>query len=204
MHVSRIIYCGKPSPPNHLDAMLPLWLATPALLPQKTGVLCHGCHLQADEWERVVWGDPASGSLGRVPATLRIAQQEQACAIVFGTGASKDPQTGELESVRTLALARERCANGGLRRDFPSSFDSRSAALSAAQLDSVRTDTKSLDTRSELREAAKIFKELGVTRVVLVSSPTHLPRCLRDAEAIFASERFLRHGVLLGAPSGTS
>lgn len=184
--------------------LLQLTPAMATMLTQKTGVLCHGYHCQADEWERVVWGDPASGRLGRVPAALRIAQQEQACAIVFGTGASKDPQTGELESVRTLAIARERCANSGLRRDFPSSFDSQSAALSAAHLDGALADTKSLNTRSELREAAKIFKGMGVTRVVLVTSPTHLPRCLRDAEAIFASERFLRHGVLLGVPSDTS
>ena len=40
-----------------------------------------------------------------------------------------------------------------------------------------------------------------------VSSPTHLPRCLRDAPAAFAAEGLWplpRGGTLLGAPSDTS
>ena len=37
--------------------------------------------------------------------------QEHACAIVFGTGASVHPVTGEIEAEYTLKLARERRAD---------------------------------------------------------------------------------------------
>ena len=44
-----------------------------------------------------------------------------------------------------------------------------------------------------------------MTNVVLVSSPTHLPRCLRDAQAAFAAERWLaRPPTVLGGASDTS
>ena len=68
-------------------------------------------------------------------------------------------------------------------------------------------DTESTDTMSELRAAARLFKAQRISRIVLVSSPTHLPRCLRDAPAALAAEGMwpLPHGgVLLAVPSETS
>ena len=47
-------------------------------------------------------------------------------------------------------------------RHFEDGLQIRLAALSAAQLESVLTDTKSLDTRSELREAGYTAYELKV------------------------------------------
>ncbi|CAN0465217.1 unnamed protein product [Ectocarpus sp. 8 AP-2014] len=40
---------------------------------------------------------------------------------------------------------------------------------------------RSQNTRQELLEAGCIFREKNCERIILVSSPTHLPRCLRDA-----------------------
>ena len=77
---------------------------------RRTGVLVHGCHCGAEGWERIVWGDPRSGALGRIPSALRLALREPCCAaILFGTGASNHPETGLLEGQATLALARARC-----------------------------------------------------------------------------------------------
>lgn len=173
----------------------------------RTGVLVHGCHCAADQWERIVWGDTKSGELGRIPCALHLCLRDPTCmSILFGTGASTHPQNGLLEGEATLALARARCCR--LSHDFPRSFlpeDEREAENLLETVGTTLLDCS--DTHGELRAAARSFGRLGVTRVILVSSPTHLPRCLRDAPCAFAAERFdciLRGGMLLGAPSGTS
>ena len=79
---------------------------------RRTGIVVHGCHCGAEGWERIVWGDPHAGALGRVPMALRLALREtDSCvvAILFGTGASEHPETGLLEGQATLALAKARC-----------------------------------------------------------------------------------------------
>ena len=91
-----------------------------------------------------------------------------------------------------------------LSRDFPHAFDDSDAREAARLLESVGAATvECTDTRSELQAAARAFAERGVTNVLLVSSPTHLPRCLRDAPAAFAAEHY-RPPTVLGAASDTS
>jgi hypothetical protein len=38
--------------------------------------------------------------------------------------------------------------------------------------------------------AGRIFLDRGVEKVILVSSPTHIPRCIRDALAVFQEAEF--------------
>merc|ERR1719210_1807680 len=52
------------------------------------GILVHGCHLQANGWEDIVWGHPPE-KLGRLPQTVLLAWEERAAVVVLGTGASR-------------------------------------------------------------------------------------------------------------------
>ena len=67
--------------------------------PPRTGILVHGFHCGADEWEKVVWGEPPY-RLGRVPTALLAAHHAgDACAcILFGSGASTHPESGLVEA----------------------------------------------------------------------------------------------------------
>jgi hypothetical protein len=56
--------------------------------------------------------------------------------------------------------------------------EDRMAAISVAECDSRNT----LD---EMKAAGRIFLARGVEKVILVSSPTHISRCVRDALVAF-------------------
>ena len=175
--------------------------------PRKTGILVHGYNLNADRWESVTWGIPED-KVGRVPMGVFVALSEQADVMVFGSGASK--KDGRLESEATALLLRERFdALAGFslfQKHLPEVKHPDSARRYRQWIESIlRLDTKSRNTREEIEHAGKVFVDQGVERVILVSSPTHLPRCLRDACAVFDENRELsrlRNG-LYAAPSVT-
>ncbi|CAM9177584.1 unnamed protein product, partial [Ectocarpus fasciculatus] len=143
----------------------------------RTGVLIHGCHLGAKRWRSIMWGDEQQQRLGRLPHGARLAWEESACVVVLGTGASE--RNGVLEGRYALEYLKENWEKLG---DFREAF-------SGVDLEQMRTamqpllvaEVRSQNTRQELLEAGRIFREKNCERIILVSSPTHLPRCLRDA-----------------------
>ena len=180
---------------------------TPRPVPRKTGVLVHGYNLNAGQWERVVWGEPRE-RIGRVPMGVFAALYEQADVMVFGSGASR--KDGLLESEATARLLWERFDELAGFEVFkcmsPAWRHPPSAGRIRRRIESIlHLDTESRNTRDEIAHAGKVFADLEVERVILVSSPTHLPRCLRDACAIFGEYEdmsHLRQGIY-AAPSVT-
>lgn len=174
----------------------------------KTGVLVHGCHLDAYDWRGIVWGYPDKGELGRAPKGVLISYQEQAEMIVFGTGASERvvDRDGEPRSMKegeyTLDYLLRHFEELG---DFPAFGKIDLVALRAQIEKTARAASRSQNTREEVAEAAELFLENGIERMILVSSPTHISRCVRDAYTALESSRFdrLRH-QLFATPSDSS
>lgn len=168
-----------------------------------TGVLVHGCNLNIENWRHVAWGDPPN-QMGRMPQGVFIAEQEQAEVIVFGTGASEKAfQLGESERAGQV-LAEAEYSYEYLKTNFEhlarfAVFQSLPAFAAAQSLEAVRTnvldrivlDLESQNTKQEIINAGEIFAARQIERVILVSSPSHIVRCLRDATAIYQNdERF--------------
>jgi hypothetical protein len=150
----------------------------------RTGILVHGCHLEAFDWRGIVWGSPPHEP-GRIPMAVYVAVKEDADVIVFGTGASERGGKKESEFTREYLLEHFSeleefsCFDGmaiGQQRD-------RMEAISVAECDSRNT----LD---EMGAAGRIFLEKGIEKAILVSSPTHIPRCIRDALEVFQAPEF--------------
>ena len=177
----------------------------------KSGVLVHGCNLNIENWRYVAWGDPPH-RLGRIPQGLLVVAQSQADVVVFGTGASKKTfQFGDsskngnmlLEAEYSLEYLRmyfDKLSKFDALREFFESrhCDSGSGTLSQFDLQKIILDTESQNTIQEIYNAGVIFAESGVERVFLVSSPSHVVRCLRDASEIYGTdERFagFRHNL---------
>ena len=144
-----------------------------------TGVLIHGCHLQAKEWENIIWGNPRKGVLGRVPRGIQLAWQESAKLIFWGTAASE--KDGLKESQYTFAYA---VAHGCELSEF-SGYDPYEIESILNNFSFI--DTESQHTSQEIEYATKICRKRGITRLILVSSPTHIPRCLSEAEKLRSS-----------------
>lgn len=141
----------------------------------KTGVLVHGCHLGALNWRGIMWGTPPD-EMGRIPKAVSVALQEDAGLMVFGTGASE--RDGKKEGEYTLEYMLDHFLELGAFSWFEGvdleEARSRFAAISIPEC-------RSLNTREEMEEGARIFLEQGAKRIILVSSPTHISRCIRDA-----------------------
>jgi hypothetical protein len=147
----------------------------------------HGCDPRVSNWSELFWGTPPYKP-GRLPKALNVAFMEGAGHLIINTAdALWDRQGGEtvLHRVRTdIARVFEFSCFGG--------FDQ------AAVLDhfnrTVTLDPDAHNTVEEIIRAARRIGEHAIQRLTLVSSPTHLPRCLRDACTILPE-----HGVDLSA-----
>lgn len=184
----------------------------------KTGILVHGCNLQAENWRHIAWGN-APGHMGRIPQGLLAAMTMDASVIVFGTGASRkqfnfpgSPMTGQmlLEAEYTMAFLESRFDDLLQFKAWSDHCPAQSEIQWVAIKDSLRNrielDIKSNNTAGELRAAGEIFLSHDCDRVVVISSPTHLVRVLRDASKVYQLDRRFEsfQDNLLAMPSSTS
>ena len=165
----------------------------------RTGVLVHGCNLLAENWRHIAWGDPPH-LLGRIPHGVLTALRLDAELIVFGTGASEkafrfdgsedSPVLLEAEySAEYLKVHFEQLANFDVFNEFLSKANIKDVGqLRDRIFDRLHLDIDSMNTLEELKNAGKIFLDRGIEKIVLVSSPTHIVRCLRDATTVFAPD----------------
>lgn len=184
----------------------------------KTGVLVHGCNLNIENWRHVAWGDPPH-RLGRIPQGILTAIQENADVIVFGTGASeKEFRLGEsgktgqvlVEAEYSLEYLKAHFSSLAcfeiLQRRIPElETETGVARLAEIWLPRIVLDVESNNTAEEITNAGLLFVEREIEKSILVSSPSHIVRCLRDAADIFSSDkRFekLRYDIH-GVPSNT-
>lgn len=180
--------------------------SSPALF-RKTGILVHGYNLFADGWDSVAWGVPPD-QIGRVPMGVYLALTEHAEVLVFGSGAST--KNGFLESEATAHLMRGRFDSLNcyslFGKGLPEMKHPDFVLQQKQRIESIlHLDKYSRNTKEEIEHAGRVFIDHNVDRVILVSSPTHLPRCLRDACTIFEGTgdlAKLRNG-LYAAPSVT-
>ena len=177
----------------------------------KTGVLIHGCNLSIENWRHVAWGDPPDKP-GRIPQGLLVASQTGAEVVVMGTGASKkkfqfddspksDQVLTEAEySLEYLRLYFDKLSRFDVLRDSVTELEDSEMleSFSDSMMSKIILDTKSKNTVEEIRNAGELFAQNAVDEVFLVSSPSHVVRCLRDAAQIYhANSRFarFRHNV---------
>lgn len=157
----------------------------PLPTPTRTGVLCHGFNMQASDVDRVIWGDEALNALGRAPKAALLALQLDAELVLFGTGASFSA-----DGVVEAEYARQLIARDPLRlRAFRGHFDSFSDTQLLALSGKCEVELASRNTVQEIHNAAVVFVQRQLNRMVLVSSNTHAPRCLRDASVVLAQLR---------------
>ncbi len=131
-----------------------------------------------------MWGHPPD-ELGRIPKAVSVALQEDADALVFGTGASEKDNKKEGEYTRDFMF--EHFLELG---EFTCLQNVDLVKAKPRILEISQAECASQNTREEMREAGKLFIGQGVGRIILVSSPTHISRCIRDALDVFKDKDF--------------
>ncbi len=163
------------------------------------GLVVHGFHCQGDRFEEVVWGE--GQQLGRLPHAALLAWRARSdlAAVVCGTGASYAVDGVTFEADALVSLLFERLPR---LREFEAFEGVDLAELEGLLRRTVVADTSSVNTEQEVRHALRRLQGDGVRNAVLVSSPTHVPRCLRDACA--ACDDGVFDGIVWASPCGTS
>lgn len=145
---------------------------------KRVGVWVHGFLLQAEVWRKVVWGEPPD-LLGRVPKAVLVALEEDAVFLGFGTGASEKDGKKEAEFIRDYLLEHF------LELAEFTAFKGVDLVKAKEKIQSIsRLETQSHNTKEESEFAVEMLEESGIEKIFLVSSPVHLPRCLRDYYAV--------------------
>jgi hypothetical protein len=134
---------------------------------EKTVVVVHGCHPDAEGWEDIMWGDPQNGVWGRIPLALKLWNEYGESAWLHWAG--------RLEGEKTLQLAKIKAKELDYFKSCTQ--DEIEELLSERSVLNASVE----NTREELESA---FRVEGANRLVLVSSPTHIARCLQEATKI--------------------
>lgn len=136
-------------------------------------IVLHGCHVHAQGWEYIVWGEPADGVDGRAPRALRESQKYQDPLIFFGSGGSS--RDGMTEADHTFELV---CARYHEMKEF---FDHSAESFRRYLTSVTHMNRTATSTTEEIIAAAEICRQQAIPKLVVVSSSTHIARCLQEA-----------------------
>lgn len=152
---------------------------------ETTAILIHGCHLYAQGWENIVWGNPRGGIYGRAAKGLLLAERLRPVRIFWGTGASE--KDGVREAEYTLRYALEH-----IKELFPEYFETHGDRFGVKEwiTKCSSIDVESQTTPQEVKRAMIACISQKIKKLILVSSPTHIPRCLQSAEVVRAEGGF--------------
>lgn len=139
----------------------------------KVAILIHGCHVQAKEWDNIVFG--SADHLGRVPVGIEEAIHKKAILIFWGSGASQTHE-GQKESEYTFQQA-----IGPKLEELAWYVKKESQELSKYLKQVSYIDHEARNTTEELELATKECDARGISELILISSPTHIARCLQEA-----------------------
>ena len=162
----------------------------------KTGILVHGVHLQANGWDNIVWGK-APDMMGRIPKAIQMFFRFKPSVMYFGTSASEKDGVKEGQYIfNTLCIRKNELGDFSILKETNdlSGLDIHPTPNGQISYEEDKTevviDTVSQNTQEEILAAGEVFLKLGITEVVLVSSASHIPRCIRDAQIVYNNPKY--------------
>ena len=137
-------------------------------------ILVFGYNHTLPDWEACMWGKPALGVYGRASLALRIAESYSSPLIFLGGGGVIcDDGVSDASAARTLIINRAEELYGCSHESDLGHLDALDKQL--------HLDIIAHDTTQEVREAFALCEERAISKMILVSSPTHSARCLQSA-----------------------
>ncbi len=162
----------------------------------KTGILCHGRHLLATNWELHEWGNEKKNLLGQIPKTLLLVHQETPETIVFGTGASE--KDGLKESEYILKYMFEHFGN---LQNFSQFNGINLTELEKYMKGHSVVDKTSQNTYEEIKRTIEVFSSQDMHKMIIVSNPDHISRCMQMAHQSYHELKPSSLEAIFGAQS---
>ena len=145
----------------------------------RTAILIHGRHVDTECFDDIIWGNPPKGVFGNAAKGVELALKEQAGLIFWGTGSSKKNGVVESQLIFNHAVAHAhelKIFTGKTETEIKSALEPISYI-----------DLVTQNTAEEVRNAVSVCHERNIERLILVSAPTHVARCLMEAEKLRAN-----------------
>ena len=166
------------------------------------GLLIHSYNCLEPNWDHTVWGYPPDRPGRLVTGAKVILEERPEIALICGTA-------GEKQGKKECWWMGEKLY-GGLAELKKFTVFPIFQQYSLAEIENIfqrtlviKEKTTSANTAGEMECAGQIFHEAGITQAILVTSPDHISRCLRDA-LISWQERYPELALnLSGIPSAT-
>lgn len=146
----------------------------------KTGILVHGLHVDALGWQMQIWGEPPykMGSLPKMVHAVLLEGFDNITLIVFGTGASERDGLKEAECMKQFLADH---LSGLSQFSLLTAYDNFRSLNLHDLLKKIVLDVESQNTLEEIRNAARLFSKMGVSRVIEISRGSHMPRCVQNS-----------------------
>lgn len=149
----------------------------------KTGVLLHVYHLECEQWERLVWGEPSQDRLGvgtKLFELLLTESVDQEIATIMYSGPSGKDGLAEGEYTRQFLLERlDRLEEFPRFRSLLAHASDEQRAAFHRRVQRISSGELIKNTREEIQHAAAHFQAWGATRVVHIAAASHAPRCIQ-------------------------
>jgi len=141
----------------------------------QVGILVHGRHVEAVDWEKLMWGCPPEryGSLTRLVLEILMQNPKNIKQIVFGSGASERDGVKEAECMKRYLIE-----NMSRIDEFPE-IAKHLAIMDqvSALIKNIHCDVVSQNTAEEIENAATKFAEASCTRIFEITCASHASRC---------------------------
>jgi len=164
-----------------------------------TLVLVHGYNIHADDWDKIVLTGP-NWTYGRLPIGLATAINHDADVIMLGSGGTTKDGVTEAQYTKNHIdfllidhVLRSHCKSG------------EADTINKNQLmDKIVLDETSKNTREEVENAFRYMEEHNMHTLYFVSSPAHMPRCMREVCDVFQRRGLHEMWNVFGVPSETT
>lgn len=156
-----------------------------------TAIIIHGYNLQATEWHKYVWGQPPN-KLGRVTKAIHVLLETELYAsdkitfMQFGGGGSYDDKAKLYEGEITYNLLMNnvnKLTQFALLQPLIKKYSLEKLKHKLQEISIINISAK--NTYCELLESKQYIDANMCEKVILISSPFHISRCLRDAILVY-------------------
>ncbi|MDB5166616.1 MAG: hypothetical protein JWM37_688 [Candidatus Saccharibacteria bacterium] len=151
----------------------------------KNGILLHVYHLEAQGWERLVWGDPQADKLGTVTTfaktLLMIPADEEVRSIVYSGPSQKDGLTEGQHTKKILVDRVDSLTDFPTLRTLIEKLTSEEYGVFVRRLNELTAGQVIKNTYDEIIHAAEYLNEgVPAAKVFQIASASHAPRCLHS------------------------
>ena len=150
----------------------------------KIGILVHCRNLNTIAWEDLVFGQPKQGKLGDhatlAKVLLTLGKDEEVCIVLGGGPSQRDGVSEGDYSKKFLLDNLDRLEEFQSLQSLFANLSDEERMVFRKSMENVIVSSRIANTREEVVEAARIFNEAGVDKVIQITAASHASSCIKE------------------------